>query len=40
VLCELPENAVDEPQVLAIPREEFDRTANSLALIGRRLAEG
>jgi hypothetical protein len=36
----VPENAVDEPPVLAIPPEEFDRTANALALIGRRLAEG
>jgi len=35
----VPENVVDEPQVLAIPPEEFGRTAKALALIGRRLAE-
>ncbi len=34
----VPENATHAPQVLAIPPEEFDRTASALALIGRRLA--
>jgi hypothetical protein len=34
----VPENASYQPQVLAIPPEEFDRAASALALIGRRLA--
>lgn len=34
----VPENAYRQPQVLAIPPEEYDRAATALALIGRRLA--
>jgi len=34
----VPENAAHQPQVLAIPPEEYDRAATALALVGRRLA--
>jgi hypothetical protein len=34
----VPEEAHHEPQVLAIPPEEFDATAEALALIGRQIA--
>lgn len=34
----VPEEAHHEPQVLAIPPEEFSATAEALALIGRQIA--
>jgi hypothetical protein len=34
----VPEEAHHEPQVLAIPPEEFTATAEALALIGRQIA--
>jgi hypothetical protein len=34
----VPENAAHDPQVLAIPPDEYDQAASALALIGRRLA--
>jgi hypothetical protein len=34
----VPEEAHHEPQVLAIPPEEFDATAEALAHIGRQIA--
>ena len=34
----VPEEAHHEPQVLAIPPEEFDATAEALALIGRQIS--
>jgi hypothetical protein len=34
----VPENATHQPQVLAIPPEEYDQAASALALIGRRLS--
>jgi hypothetical protein len=34
----VPEEAHHEPQVLAIPPEEFSSTAEALALIGRQIA--
>jgi hypothetical protein len=35
----VPESPSDEPQVLAIPPEEYDRAASALAVIGQRLSE-
>jgi hypothetical protein len=35
----VPEEASDEPQVLAIPPERFDEITRALAIIGHRLAE-
>ncbi len=35
----VPEEAHDEPQVLAIPPEEIRRVTNALALIAERLAQ-
>jgi len=35
----VPESPSDEPQILAIPPEEYDRAASALAVIGQRLSE-
>src|SRR3977135_1852505 len=35
----VPDSPTDQPQVLAIPPEEYERTCMALAEIGRRLAE-
>ena len=35
----VPESPSDQPQVLAVPPEEYEATGHALALIGRRLAE-
>jgi hypothetical protein len=35
----VPENAADEPQVLAVPQERYDEITQALAVIGHRLAE-
>ena len=35
----VPDRPTDQPQVLAIPPEEYERTCMALAEIGRRLAE-
>lgn len=35
----VPEDAGDEPQVLAIPPDRYDEITQALALIGHRLAE-
>jgi hypothetical protein len=35
----VPESPVDEPQVLAIPPEQFESVAQALVVIGRRLSE-
>ena len=38
-LVVVPEHPSDQPQVLAIPPEEYDAVAQALALVGRRLDE-
>ena len=35
----VPESPSDEPQILAIPPEEYDRAASALAVIGQRLSD-
>jgi len=35
----VPESPSDEPQILAIPPEEYDRAASALAVIGQRPSE-
>ena len=35
----VPENAHDEPQVLAIPPDRYDVVTRALAVVGHRLAE-
>ena len=35
----VPESPSDEPQLLAIPPEEYERAARALAVIGERLSE-
>jgi hypothetical protein len=35
----VPEDAGDEPQVLAVPPDRYDEVTRALATIGRRLAE-
>jgi hypothetical protein len=35
----VPENAADEPQVLAIPPDRYDEITKALAAVGHRLAE-
>ena len=35
----VPEDAADEPQVLAVPPERYEEVTQALATIGRRLAE-
>ena len=37
-LVVVPESAMQVPQVLAIPPEEFDAVTQALAIVGRRLA--
>ena len=36
----VPEHADQEPQVLAVPPEEYRRVADVLVVLGERLAEG
>ena len=38
-LVVVPEHPSDQPQVLAIPPDEFPAVAEALALVGRRLLE-
>jgi hypothetical protein len=34
----VPQSPRDEPQVLAVPPEDYDDIARALAVVGRRLA--